>query len=129
MTAKLIHGYEVVIGFETHTQLATKSKIFSRAATAFGEEAPELLRAGLTRLSEGKLRAEVSLASGGDIARALEQAARRIAGGLVLAALLLTMGPVLAMAGPQVAGLPLGSWVGIFGLIGGVWHISRRWKL
>ena len=38
MTAKLIHGYEVVIGFETHTQLATKSKIFSRASTAFGAE-------------------------------------------------------------------------------------------
>lgn len=38
MTAKLIHGYEVVIGFETHTQLATQSKIFSRAATAFGAE-------------------------------------------------------------------------------------------
>ncbi len=36
MTAKLIHGYEVVIGFETHTQLATRSKIFSRASTAFG---------------------------------------------------------------------------------------------
>ena len=38
MTAKLIHGYEVVIGFETHTQLATHSKIFSRAPTAFGAE-------------------------------------------------------------------------------------------
>ena len=38
MTAKLIHGYEVVIGFETHTQLATQSKIFSRAPTAFGAE-------------------------------------------------------------------------------------------
>ena len=38
MTAKLIHGYEVVIGFETHTQLATQSKIFSRACTAFGAE-------------------------------------------------------------------------------------------
>ncbi len=38
MTAKLIHGYEVVIGFETHTQLATHSKIFSRASTAFGAE-------------------------------------------------------------------------------------------
>ncbi len=34
----LVQGYEVVIGFETHTQLATQSKIFSRAATAFGAE-------------------------------------------------------------------------------------------
>ena len=39
MTApKLIHGYEVVIGFETHAQLATNSKIFSRAAIGFGAE-------------------------------------------------------------------------------------------
>ncbi|MEY4713150.1 MAG: hypothetical protein RIS88_2600 [Pseudomonadota bacterium] len=36
MTSKLVQGYEVVIGFETHTQLSTHSKIFSRAATAFG---------------------------------------------------------------------------------------------
>ncbi|MDO5624152.1 MAG: Asp-tRNA(Asn)/Glu-tRNA(Gln) amidotransferase subunit GatB [Pseudomonadota bacterium] len=36
MSAKLIQGYEVVIGFETHAQLQTKSKIFSRASTAFG---------------------------------------------------------------------------------------------
>jgi aspartyl-tRNA(Asn)/glutamyl-tRNA(Gln) amidotransferase subunit B len=36
MTSKLIQGYEVVIGFETHTQLSTQSKIFSRAPTAFG---------------------------------------------------------------------------------------------
>lgn len=35
-TDKLIQGYEVVIGFETHAQLQTKSKIFSRASTAFG---------------------------------------------------------------------------------------------
>ena len=35
---KLIRGYEVVIGFETHTQLSTQSKIFSRAPTAFGAE-------------------------------------------------------------------------------------------
>lgn len=39
MTApKLINGYEVVIGFETHAQLATQSKIFSRAAIGFGAE-------------------------------------------------------------------------------------------
>ncbi|MES3003316.1 MAG: Asp-tRNA(Asn)/Glu-tRNA(Gln) amidotransferase subunit GatB [Pseudomonadota bacterium] len=38
MTAKLIQGYEVVIGFETHAQLSTESKIFSRAPTAFGAE-------------------------------------------------------------------------------------------
>src|SRR4029079_1964023 len=35
---KLIQGYEVVIGFDTHTQLSTQSKIFSRAPTAFGAE-------------------------------------------------------------------------------------------
>ena len=34
----LTRGYEVVIGFETHTQLSTASKIFSRASTAFGAE-------------------------------------------------------------------------------------------
>ncbi|MDP1944529.1 Asp-tRNA(Asn)/Glu-tRNA(Gln) amidotransferase subunit GatB [Rhodoferax sp.] len=34
----LIMGYEVVIGFETHAQLSTRSKIFSRAPTAFGAE-------------------------------------------------------------------------------------------
>ncbi|WP_313082494.1 Asp-tRNA(Asn)/Glu-tRNA(Gln) amidotransferase subunit GatB [Pulveribacter sp.] len=38
MSAPLIQGYEVVIGFETHAQLATASKIFSRASTAFGAE-------------------------------------------------------------------------------------------
>jgi aspartyl-tRNA(Asn)/glutamyl-tRNA(Gln) amidotransferase subunit B len=32
----LVLGYEVVIGFETHAQLSTQSKIFSRASTAFG---------------------------------------------------------------------------------------------
>ncbi|MGN6581912.1 MAG: Asp-tRNA(Asn)/Glu-tRNA(Gln) amidotransferase subunit GatB [Bordetella sp.] len=36
--AKLIQGYEVVIGFETHAQLSTESKIFSRSPTAFGAE-------------------------------------------------------------------------------------------
>ena len=34
----LVQGYEVVIGFETHAQLATQSKIFSRAPVAFGAE-------------------------------------------------------------------------------------------
>ncbi len=38
MTAKLVQGYEVVIGFETHAQLFTQSKIVSRAPTAFGAE-------------------------------------------------------------------------------------------
>jgi aspartyl-tRNA(Asn)/glutamyl-tRNA(Gln) amidotransferase subunit B len=38
MSPKLIQGYEVVIGFETHAQLSTESKIFSRAPTAFGAE-------------------------------------------------------------------------------------------
>jgi len=37
--SKLVQGYEVVIGFETHAQLSTASKIFSRAPTAFGAEA------------------------------------------------------------------------------------------
>jgi aspartyl-tRNA(Asn)/glutamyl-tRNA(Gln) amidotransferase subunit B len=37
-TGPLVHGYEVIIGFETHAQLSTHSKIFSRASTAFGAE-------------------------------------------------------------------------------------------
>ncbi len=37
-TPKLVQGYEVVIGFETHTQLSTESKIFSRAPTKFGAD-------------------------------------------------------------------------------------------
>jgi len=37
-TGPLVHGYEVIIGFETHAQLSTLSKIFSRASTAFGAE-------------------------------------------------------------------------------------------
>ena len=32
----LVRGYEVVIGLETHTQLSTRSKIFSGASTQFG---------------------------------------------------------------------------------------------
>lgn len=31
-------SWEVVIGLEIHTQLATKSKIFSGASTAYGAE-------------------------------------------------------------------------------------------
>jgi aspartyl-tRNA(Asn)/glutamyl-tRNA(Gln) amidotransferase subunit B len=34
--SKLVSGYEVVIGFETHTQLTTQSKIFSRASSYEG---------------------------------------------------------------------------------------------
>ena len=37
-TGPLVAGYEVIIGFETHAQLSTQSKIFSRASTAFGAE-------------------------------------------------------------------------------------------
>ena len=37
-SSPLIQGYEVVIGFETHAQLSTHSKIFSRASIAFGAE-------------------------------------------------------------------------------------------
>ena len=38
LKSPLVQGYEVVIGFETHAQLSTQSKIFSRAPTAFGAE-------------------------------------------------------------------------------------------
>ena len=38
LKSPLVHGFEVVIGFETHAQLSTQSKIFSRAAVAFGAE-------------------------------------------------------------------------------------------
>ena len=37
-TGPLVAGYEVIIGFETHAQLSTQSKIFSRASTSFGAE-------------------------------------------------------------------------------------------
>ena len=34
----LIDGWEVVIGIEIHTQLATNSKIFSGSSTTFGQD-------------------------------------------------------------------------------------------
>src|SRR6478609_7180488 len=37
-TGPLVQGFEVIIGFETHAQLSTESKIFSRASTKFGAE-------------------------------------------------------------------------------------------
>jgi aspartyl-tRNA(Asn)/glutamyl-tRNA(Gln) amidotransferase subunit B len=37
--SKLIRGYEVVIGLETHAQLSTQSKIFSGSSTQFGAAA------------------------------------------------------------------------------------------
>ena len=37
--SKLIRGFEVVIGLETHAQLSTASKIFSGSSTAFGADA------------------------------------------------------------------------------------------
>ena len=37
-TQKMVRGYEVVIGIETHVQLSTQSKIFSGASTRFGAE-------------------------------------------------------------------------------------------
>lgn len=36
--AKLVHGWEVVIGLEIHCQLNTQSKIFSGSSTSFGAE-------------------------------------------------------------------------------------------
>ena len=36
ITGPLVRGFEVVIGFETHAQLSTQSKIFSGASTRFG---------------------------------------------------------------------------------------------
>ncbi|RTY86222.1 hypothetical protein EKL28_17025, partial [Staphylococcus aureus] len=36
--SNLIDGWEVVIGIEIHTQLATKSKIFSGSSTVFGND-------------------------------------------------------------------------------------------
>jgi aspartyl-tRNA(Asn)/glutamyl-tRNA(Gln) amidotransferase subunit B len=34
--AKLIRGYEVVIGMEVHAQVSSNAKLFSGAATEFG---------------------------------------------------------------------------------------------
>ena len=36
--SNLIDGWEVVIGIEIHTQLATHSKIFSGSSTEFGQD-------------------------------------------------------------------------------------------
>ena len=52
-TGPLVRGYEVIIGFETHAQLSTASKIFSRASTAFGAEVKRRIMIGTYVLSHG----------------------------------------------------------------------------
>jgi aspartyl-tRNA(Asn)/glutamyl-tRNA(Gln) amidotransferase subunit B len=54
MSAPLVRGYEVVIGLETHAQLATASKIFSGAATTFGA-APNTLACAVDLALPGTL--------------------------------------------------------------------------
>jgi aspartyl-tRNA(Asn)/glutamyl-tRNA(Gln) amidotransferase subunit B len=51
---KLVRGYEVVIGLETHAQLSTRSKIFSGASTQFGA-APNTQACGVDLALPGTL--------------------------------------------------------------------------
>ena len=46
-------SWEVVVGLETHTQLSTRSKIFSGASTRFGAEVKRRILVGTYVLSQG----------------------------------------------------------------------------
>ena len=73
MSAPRVHGYEVVIGFETHAQLSTQSKIFSRASTAFGAE-PNTQACAVDLALPGTL----PVMNKGAVERAIQLGARRL---------------------------------------------------
>ena len=85
-------------------------------------DAPQLVRGALSRISEGRLRAEISLSDGGDVARALERSGQRIATALVIAAFVIATAAQISGWGPEVMGMRLGAWAQLAGLIlGGLW--------
>lgn len=109
-------------------EVMTRMAGFGEEALALAEDSPALIKGALSRVSEGKLRAEIVIPENTDIAGALERSGKRIAVAVVIAAFAIGIAPGLIEWGPAVFGLHLGAWAGLAIIVAGIlWLLGIGW--
>lgn len=107
--------------------LAAQGKTLALDMAGLLRDLPGLFRLLNLRLRQGRLSAEIELKGLERLSSDIRQAATRVAVAIITAAFALGLAPGLVQTGPDILGLPLGSWTGI-GLVaaGLLWTIWPR---
>lgn len=109
------------------TALAGQGKALALDLAGLVRDLPSLIRLLQLRLKQGRFSAEIELKGLDRIGDDIRWGATRIAVAVVTAAFALGLAPRLIGYGPDVMGLPLGAWLGIGLIVGGlVWLIAPR---
>jgi ubiquinone biosynthesis protein len=117
VTRRLDPEFDVVREVEpvVRRALATRyspEALMQRAGSALLElqalagDAPGILRRVLRRLEKGRIKAEIEIGRIDRFGRSIERGATRIAIAIVTAAFVVGLAPILADAGPRLAGIP-----------------------
>ncbi|MFD1332609.1 ABC1 kinase family protein [Methylopila musalis] len=107
--------------------LARQGKALSMDVASLLRDLPGLFRLLNTRLRQGRIEARIELQGLERLSEDIRWAAIRVAVAIVTAAFALGLAPSLLTLGPPLAGLALGSWIGLALVATGlVWLILPR---